>query len=232
MRVDYQFGLIAQALKSAGAYDDTALFMFSDHGDFAGDYNLVEKNQNTFEDCLAHVPLILKPPSNYEVNPGTRDQTLVELVDLSATVYDLAGIDPGYDHFGQSLVPAFVSDVAEHRGAVFCEGGRRLGEYQASEASENDAHDPNGLYWPRVGLQIMEEPFYHNYAVMCRTHDWKYVYRTGEADELYNLQKDPGELINRVDDLECREILFELRQKLMEWSLATVDTVPRGLDER
>ena len=30
-----------------------ALFFFADHGDFTGDYGLVEKTQNTFEDCLS-----------------------------------------------------------------------------------------------------------------------------------------------------------------------------------
>ena len=48
-----------QALRDApGLYDDTAIFFFSDHGDFTGDYGLVEKTQNTFEDCLTRVPFI------------------------------------------------------------------------------------------------------------------------------------------------------------------------------
>ncbi|GAH74825.1 unnamed protein product, partial [marine sediment metagenome] len=45
-RVDDQYGRILDALREAGLYDDTAVFFFSDHGDFTGDYGLVEKNQN------------------------------------------------------------------------------------------------------------------------------------------------------------------------------------------
>ena len=64
-RVDHQFGLVVEALREAGMYDDTAIFFFSDHGDFTGDYGLVEKTQNTFEDCLSRVPFIIKPPGRH-----------------------------------------------------------------------------------------------------------------------------------------------------------------------
>jgi arylsulfatase A-like enzyme len=36
--------LIRDALKQAGMWDDTAFFFFSDHGDFTGDYGLVEND--------------------------------------------------------------------------------------------------------------------------------------------------------------------------------------------
>ena len=71
-------------------YDDTALFFFSDHGDFTGDYGLVEKTQNTFSDCLTRVPLIIKPPAGVPIRPGVRD-ALVELIDMPATVEALTG---------------------------------------------------------------------------------------------------------------------------------------------
>lgn len=119
--------MIVEALKERGDYDESALFLFSDHGDFTGDYGLVEKTQNTFEDCLTNVPLIVKPPKSLGCRPGVR-QALVELVDLSETVYDLAGIDPGYDRFGKSLLPLLGPGPDRLRDAVFCEGGRLTGE--------------------------------------------------------------------------------------------------------
>ena len=74
-RVDTQFGMVVNALKGKGGiYDDSAIFFFSDHGDFTGDYGLVEKTQNTFEDCLTRVPLIVKPPAKLPIEPGIRDQ--------------------------------------------------------------------------------------------------------------------------------------------------------------
>ena len=70
--------LVMEALRDAGIYDDTAVFFFSDHGDFTGDYGLVEKTQNTFEDVLTRVPFIVKPPKGIPVQPRVSD-ALVEL---------------------------------------------------------------------------------------------------------------------------------------------------------
>ena len=121
--------------KRAGIYDDTLIFFFSDHGDFTGDYGLVEKTQNTFQDCLTRVPLLVKPPAGTPVSPRVSD-ALVELIDFPATVYALTGIEAGYDHFGRSLLPLLAGESDSHRDAVFCEGGRRRGERQCMETGE------------------------------------------------------------------------------------------------
>src|SRR5690606_23939149 len=109
-RLDHQFGLLMDALREAGIYDDTAVFVFADHGDYTGDYGIVEKTQNTFEDALARVPFIIKPPASVPVAPRV-SEALVELVDFPATVYDLAGIEPGYWHFGRSLMPVLAGET-------------------------------------------------------------------------------------------------------------------------
>lgn len=58
-KVDAQFKKLCDALKEAGEYDNSAIFFFSDHGDFTGDYGIAEKAQNTFEDCLTNVPFLI-----------------------------------------------------------------------------------------------------------------------------------------------------------------------------
>jgi len=232
-RVDHQFGLIVEALKQAGLYDDTAIFFFSDHGDFTGDYGLVEKTQNTMEDCLTRVPFIFKPPRGVKVKPGV-NQAMIELVDFSATVYDLTGIEPGYTHFGQSLLPIASGRTDQHRDAVFCEGGRLIGEKQAME-SESIARleDPSvSPYWPRISLQISDEQPWHGKAVMCRTQNHKYVRRLYENDELYDLTQDPGELNNLIDDPACSHVRLELQDRLLTWYQATCDVVPFETDRR
>jgi len=72
-RVYAQFGILVDALKELGMYDDTAIFFFADHGEFAGNYGLVEKTQNTFQDCLTRVPFIVKPPAGIPTKPGVND---------------------------------------------------------------------------------------------------------------------------------------------------------------
>jgi len=229
-RLDHQFGMVMDALREKGLYDDSAVFLFSDHGDFTGDYGLVEKTQNTFEDCLSRVPFIVKPPRDIPVKPGV-SQALVELVDFSATVYELTGIEPGYDHFGKSVLPVLAGLQREHRDAVFTEGGRRIGERQAMECESNSSKTPN-LYWPRISLQTTDEEPYHTKAAMCRTKTHKYVQRLYEQDELYDLARDPMEERNLINEPAQRELLIALRERMLRWYMETCDVVPRQTDKR
>jgi len=227
-RTDHQFGLVMDALREAGIYDETAVFFFSDHGDFTGDYGLVEKTQNTFEDVLSRVPFVIKPPAWAGVQPRVCD-ALVELVDFPATVFELTGIEPDYTHFGRSLVPLLTGESDEHRDAVFCEGGRLHGERHCMELESKQ--DPDGLYWPRLVWQQQEGPE-HSKAVMCRTRDHKYVRRLYESDELYDLREDPMELSNVIDDPAYGEVLAYLKERLLTFLLETGDVVPHDTDRR
>ena len=228
-RVDTQFGMVMDALRNAGLYDDTAVFFFSDHGDFTGDYGLVEKTQNTFEDCLTHVPFMIKLPIDHTVQPGIRD-ALVELIDFPATVEALTGIGPHHTHFGRSLLPLIAGETDEHRDAVFCQGGRLYGERQAMELESKGGAD--GLYWPRLQWQQQDDGPEHTKATMCRTHDHKYVYRLYEQDELYDLSQDPGERYNRIDDPALESIKMALQERLLRFMMETADNVPWQTDRR
>jgi len=229
-RVDHQFGLVMEALKEAGIYDDTAVFFFSDHGDYTGDFNLAEKNQNTFEDCLTNVPFIVKPPANIPVEPGVRD-ALVELIDFPATVEDLLGIIPEHTHFGKSLLPIIAGNVTDHRDAVFSEGGRLHGETHCMELEATDQQQPGALYYPRLKWQRSDGPE-HTKAIMCRTKDYKYVQRLYEQDELYDLNADPQEVNNRINDPELADVLVEMKDRLLTFHLATSDVVRHRPDAR
>ncbi len=232
-RLDHQFGLLMEALKEAGLYDDTAVFVFADHGDYTGDYGIVEKTQNTFEDALVRVPFIVKPPKALPVKPGVSD-ALVELIDFPATAYDLAGIDPGYWHFGRSLREILMGETDEHRDTIFCEGGRLRGEAQAMELpSVETMEDPStSLYWPRIKHQVTDAAPWHTKATMCRTHRFKYIRRLYEADELYDLRSDPQETRNLINDPAYRETLLQLRERMLTWYMETVDVVPFEIDQR
>ncbi len=229
-RVDAQFGLVTDALREAGMYDDTAVFFFSDHGDFTGDYGIVEKTQNVFKDCGVRVPFLVKPPAGVPIKPRVSD-ALVELIDFPATVEALTGIEPGHTHFGRSLLPVLAGQTDEHRDAVFCEGGRVHGETQCMELESHSSQNPSGLYWPRISLQTAEGPE-HTKAVMVRTTEYKYVRRLYESDELYDLKRDPAELDNRIDDPALAEPLRRLRDRLLTFYLRTGDTVPHDTDRR
>ncbi|MBC2600327.1 sulfatase-like hydrolase/transferase [Puniceicoccus vermicola] len=227
-RVDDQAGILLKALKQSGQYDESAFFLFSDHGDFAGDYGLVEKAQNLMEDCLVRVPLIIKPPAQTKSQSGICN-ALVELVDFPATVYDMVGIQPQYTHFGRSLLPLLKDPSAEHRDAVFTEGGRCENEPHCAESDDLD--DPINLYAPRVRIQT-EDPTAHGKAIMCRTHRFKLIMRLYESDEFYDLEKDPNECMNRINEPGYDSERNDLYGRILRHLFETADIVPQTTHAR
>ena len=228
--VDHMFGMVLEALRGKGAYDETAVFFFADHGDFAGDHGVVQKVENVFPDGLARVPFVIKPPAGVPVRPRVSD-ALVELIDFPATVEAMTGIAPSHTHFGKSLLPVLSGQMDEHRDAVFCEGGRRYGEESCKGLELVDEPAEENPYWPTLRPNRIEGPAMGK-AVMLRTLEFKYVHRLYEADELYDLRSDPQEVVNRINDPELRDVLEQLRSRMMEFYLETTDVVPPEVDAR
>jgi arylsulfatase A-like enzyme len=224
-KVDDQVWLLLRALQEAGMYDDTVVLVFSDHGDYTGDYGLVEKAQNCFPDCLTNVPLLIKPNKDIAIDPGIHEQ-LAELVDIPATAAQLAGIELHRPHFSRSLLPALQDKAAPHRAFVCCEGGRLPGETQASEFENVN---PADHYYPCLSLQAREDGT-HGKAVMLRTVHYKYVKRLEEPDAFYDLAR--GERVNLIDRPEYAGEIQAMQRKMLDWMIATCDTVPLEQDSR
>ncbi|WP_437629334.1 sulfatase-like hydrolase/transferase [Clostridium paraputrificum] len=224
-RFDHQFGMIVDKLKETNQYDNSNIFVFSDHGDYTGDYTITEKVQNCFEDPISNVPLLIKPAKNIGVKPRVSN-ALVELLDIPATIADMAGIELDYTQFGKSLMNCLNGDES-HKDAVFCEGGRIHGEEQAMEKG----HGPQSPYWPRLSCQGSEGPE-HTKACMIRMGDVKYIMRLYEKDELYNLKDDPMEINNLIDNPEYKETVLNMKERLLKFYMETSDFVPNKRDLR
>ncbi len=99
--------------------------------------------------------------------------------------------------------------------------------------SVTSMQDPSeSLYWPRIKHQVSDEEPWHTKAAMCRTHDFKYIRRLYEQDELYDLRTDPQETQNLVNDPNYREILLQLKERMLTWYMGTSDIVPLETDRR
>ncbi len=225
-KFDSQLGQVVDKLHETGLYVNTSVFVFSDHGDYTGDYGLVEKVQNCFEDALANVPLVIKPAMGIACKPRVTP-ALVELNDLCATLADMCDIDLGYVQHGESLLPVLAGDDVG-KDAVFCEGGRGFGDRPAMELGHDDPHD---VYWPRISTQH-EEGANHTRATMIRMGKLKYTMRLYERDTLYDLELDSHEQTNRIDDPAYAERLSQLRARLLVWYQQTADWVPNRKDLR
>jgi arylsulfatase A-like enzyme len=213
-RIDDLFGELMDALDSSPLRDNTVVIFASDHGDYVGDYGLTEKWASGLQDCLLRIPLIVRLPG---VAGGRR-------------VTALAGIEAQHTHFGRSLLPLVRGETDEHRDAVFAEGGHLPSESHASEAVF-PKEGPFAIYHEKTRIQY-EDPTSVAKATMVRTERWKYVARLAGREELYDLEGDPGELVNLIDDQARRDVVIELRGRLLDWFLRTGDVVPFDLDPR
>lgn len=229
-KVDAMTGRILDALKEKGFYDDSAVFFFSDHGDYTGDYGLVEKAQNCFEDCLVNVPFIVKLPRAMQVRKGVLDE-LTELVDFYATAHEVAGLDDLHTQFGISLVPYLEGKSSTLRCDVLSEGGFCRGENHCKETGGPKVPVEESLYYPRQYLQSSDE-MYNGKAVMLRSRSYKYIKRLYERDELYDLAADPEERVNLSGDERYREVEQEMKERLLYRLIESGDTVPYQKDMR
>jgi len=230
-KVDAQFQKLCGALRAAGSYDNSAIFFFSDHGDFAGDFGLTEKAQSCFEDCLTRVPLLIKPPKGQPCDPGVT-HSLAELVDFYATAMDYAGVTPRRTQFGKSLRPILEDRTVQLREFVCCEGGRLPGEQHCDEYHSVGPNGPKEsfVYWPKMKAQIDDAA--HAKGTMLRTQTMKYISRITGEDELYDLAADPQEKHNCIAYPAYADQLAQLRWKLLQWLQATSDVVPHTYDRR
>ena len=225
-KFDHQLGQVLDKLRDTGLYDDTSVFVFSDHGDYTGDYGLVEKVQNCFEDALTNVPLIVKPAAGIPCEPRVTP-ALAELNDLCSTLADMCDVNLGYVQYGTSLLPVLAGDDVG-KDAVFSEGGRGFGDRLAMEPGHDDPHD---MYWPRISTQHEEGPN-HTRATMIRMGSLKYTMRLYERDTLYDLDIDPHEQVNRIDDPTYAGEVAKMRERLLTWYQETADWVPNRVDVR
>jgi choline-sulfatase len=117
--VDHWVGRLLDLLDRRGLAEDTVVVYFSDHGEMLGEHGLLQKS--VFYEEAIRVPLIVRDPRR--LRPGVAAAP-VELVDLPATLLELAGARPYPPCEGRSLLPLLDEPSAVPAGwrnAVFSE---------------------------------------------------------------------------------------------------------------
>jgi len=238
--LDHIFGFILDAVDESVISDDTAIFFFSDHGDWAGDYGLVEKWPTGLDDLLTKTPLIISTP---DCAKGHQVAEPVELNDLVPTTADLGGYELRHTQYGRSLMPQLDGVAGDSERAVFTEGGynpdtdlvcfESVGGIPGEKGFDRNPGllKENHIYYPKVKLQE-DEPDTVCRAVMIRTPEYKLIRRTDDISELYDLKNDPHELDNLSGEADYREIEAQLNERLLDWYMRTADAPPWGRDYR
>jgi arylsulfatase A-like enzyme len=211
-RIDHHLGRVLDAVAAAGAEDDTALLFFPDHGEYLGDFGAVEKWVSGVDPCLVHNPLIVHIPGMTE---GNTAEALVELIDVTPTLCELAETDPPDRQFGRSLVPLVRDGSQLHRDAAFTEGGLALADAGATPPQPFP-------YDLKHGIEA-EVPVSAGKVAAVRNPEWTYVHRVHEQPELYDRRADPAETTNLAGDPSLGATLAELQNRLLTWQIETAD---------
>lgn len=160
---------IFDALIAAGKYNNTYIFITTDHGLLNGEQRINSEKIAPYEPSI-HIPLIVSGPN---IATGKTCSNITSMVDIAATILELTGTSAVHAMDGISLVPYLQNpSAAPTRNYAFIEW---LGF--VSNTEEGSTYTPT------------------NYRCV-RSKSWKYVeYTTGEK-ELYNMLTDPHEVSN------------------------------------
>ncbi len=194
-QVDDQLGRLLDCLDATGQRDDTLVIFTSDHGESLGDHGLLYKGCRFYEG-LVRVPLIFRWPGH--VQAGVKSDALVELLDKSATIVDVAGAG-GLDELqGRSLWPLLSGRVSpdHHRDFV------RSEYYDALDPAFIGTGSPDTPKPTDAATDGSDdEPTAGTYGTMYRDRRHKLsVYHGHEIGELFDLETDPWEFDNLWED--------------------------------
>lgn len=221
---DWLMGEVLQALERHGRANDTAVMLLSDHGDYAGDYGLVEKWPSGLEDCLTHVPVIMRVPGGKSGHAVTE---MTELYDVMATCLGLAGVPARHTHFARDLSSQLNGEAGEPNRAAFAEGGYNVYEPQCFEPSAVVSSE----YQPKIKLQN-ELPETVSRSAMVRTPSHKLIWRSQGQKELYDVAADPKLTRNLIDESSTAPVQADLQIRLMEHFINTSGVAPMDKDPR
>ncbi|MGV9767970.1 sulfatase-like hydrolase/transferase [Microbacterium sp. NPDC003461] len=115
--IDAQVGRVMDAMTRLGLADDTAVFFTCDHGEFTGAHRLHDKGPAMYED-IYRTPGLLRVPGQPE---GVVRTEFVSLLDCTATILELAGIDPSPAVDSRSLLPLASRDEVAWQEDIVCE---------------------------------------------------------------------------------------------------------------
>jgi arylsulfatase A-like enzyme len=220
-RLDDQFGRILDKIDGTNLCKNTISFFFTDHGEYLGDYGLIEKWPSGLSDSLVHEPLII---GGAGIPEGRVIDAMTEMVDLVPTLSDICGVKELFPHNGSSWMPLLTGQVTQHKGYAFSEGGF----LESEEPLLEQAPYPYDI---KAALQH-EDTSLVGKAISCRDSSWTYIYRLYEPAELYNRLSDPMELHNLAAAPQWTPIARKMENEILRWLVETSDLLPFRKDPR
>jgi N-sulfoglucosamine sulfohydrolase len=246
-RFDHDVGKMLEALDAAGRSDNTLVVITGDNG-----WPFPHGKANLY-DAGTRQPLAIRWPA--KVKAGQTSDAFVNLTDLAPTFLEAGGLKPPRDMTGRNLLPLLAGKRQRGRDMVFVERERhanvRKGDlgYPSRAVRTRDflyirnfrpdrwpAGDPEK--WKSVGpfgdcdgspskdfiLAHRDDPQIARFFQLC--------FAKRPAEELYDLTKDPHQILNVADRPGYAAAQKKLRRTLDKWMKRTKDPRATSDDDR
>lgn len=220
--LDSLIGVCLNIIDRTGQKDNTVVMFATEQG------NSFPFSKWTLYDQGLHSGFIAKWPG--KIKPGTRNPAMLEYIDITPTLIDIAGGNPakvntgskdgngnmGFD--GMSFKGVLFGQQNHAHDYVFAQETTR-GIIQGSDAyAIRSARDSHYLYIHNLNYN---ETFKNTVVRMPFFKEWQEVnptrsafYQTRPEEELYDVQNDPYDLKNLAADPRYASIKANLKNKL------------------
>lgn len=133
------------------------------------------------------VPMLMRCPA--VIQPGSKPPQVMQGIDVGPTILDYAGVPTPKQMQGASFLPVLQGKPVPWKDRAFYE-----------------------YYWE---YDFPQTPTMFG----VRTSRYKYIFNHGvwDANELYDLQADPGEVNNLIRSPDHQEIAKQLRDQVWDW---------------
>ena len=186
---------IGRVIEAIDEYVPRALVIYtSDHGDMLASHSINNKGPAMYDE-IARIPFIVRWPGRSP--EGAACSHPVSHIDLVPTVMDAMGLAVPKSLEGQSMLETILDPAKKANDAIFMEFGR----YEVY-------HDAFGGFQP---------------IRACFDGRFKLVINLLVTDELYDLEKDPEEMINLIDSEAHAAIRDRLHDRILDWMNHTLD---------
>ena len=233
--MDHHIGSLLEAIDRLGYRKNTVVVFTNDHGVAA------PRAKPTIYETGSGISLIVRAPGGVS---GTCNH-LVQNIDYTPTLLDLAGIDKPDRLQGNSFAPLLFGDSYEPHQEVFLERNYHSGTPSGEPLSTDQ---PNAYFDPMRAVRTERYRYIRHCAdrplrywfpdevrdrMGTEYHTvWNYLWppltEPRDREELFDLDRDPNERQNLAADPEYASILSDLSARVDRWMTETNDPLLNG----
>jgi arylsulfatase len=225
-RFDYYIGLVTAELEKQGVLENTMIVVAADNGRPFPRCKSRMYDSGIKTPWVVHFPEVIKKPS--------ASQSLISVIDLSATCLELAGIKSPECVQGRSFLPILKTPETTIREVVFAEHNWhvyrnhermvRFGDYLYIK--NNFPNQPNLCYESDDHYPAGEELWKAHAAGKTQPSQQQVFANPCPPEELFQVKKDPHQLSNLIDNKKHSKALKQARALLANWTEQTGDSIP------